>query len=524
MNTQTLPSTDLEGIAPSIYERRWKILATLCTSLLLVALGNSSLNLALPTLARELRLTSLELTWIVDIYALVFASLLFTTSAIADRYGRKIIMQLGLLVFLAGTVYAGFVANSGLEVIISRAIMGIGGAMVMPTTLSIIDNVFPRRERPKAIAIWSGIAGGGIALGSVLSGFLLEHYSWQSVFILSTVVGMIGFAFNQWLTPHSRDEKQTPVDWLGGALSMLALLGIVYGIIEAPSRGLDHLEVQLSLGIGLSMLAAFIWWQTRTNHPMLDMKLFKRKTFSVSALAVTLTFFALMGVFFSMSQLFQLVMGYGALESSLRTLPTFILMIGTAPLVPTIVKHIGVRWTVTCGLLLVATAFVAMSQWPTVPNYWHVLGSMAVMMTGMSLTMTPATNMMMSSVPNNRAGMGSAMNDTTRELGGSLGVAVLGSVMSSGYEREIAEVVRQLPQAAQEAASTSLAGAMEVAKALGSNGEQFSLAAKAAWMNGLSESMLIAAAIVMAAAVIAAIWLPHQHAPGHDDELTEPLA
>lgn len=177
------PTNDeLDGIEPSIYKRRWQILATLCASLLLVMIGNSSLNLALPTLAEELGLTSVELTWVVDIYSLVFASLLFTASAVADRYGRKTIMQIGLLVFLAGTVYAGFFAQDGLEVIISRGVMGIGGAMVMPTTLSILNNVFPRKQRARAIAIWSGIAGGGIALGSIASGFLIEHYSWESVF------------------------------------------------------------------------------------------------------------------------------------------------------------------------------------------------------------------------------------------------------------------------------------------------------------------------------------------------------
>lgn len=518
------PTTEeLDGIEPSIYKRRWQILATLCASLLLVMIGNSSLNLALPTLAEQLSLTSVQLTWIVDVYSLIFASLLFTASAVADRYGRKTLMQIGLFIFLAGTIYAGFFATNGIELIISRGVMGFGAAFVMPTTLSIINNVFPRKQRARAIAIWSGIAGGGVALGSIASGFLIEHYSWESVFIFSAIVGIIGITFNQWLTPNSHDEHHTPIDWLGGFLSTVGLLGLVYGIIEAPSHGLFTTPILISLGIGISGILSFVWWQKKTEHPMLDMKLFSRSAFSVSALSVSLVFFALMGIFFSMSQLFQLVMGYGAFESSLRMLPLMMLLVFVSPFVPNIVKKFGTRWTVTTGLVLVTIAFVIMSQWPTIPSYAQIIASMAVMMSGMALTMTPATTMMMSAVPRNRAGMGSAMNDTTRELGGALGVAVLGSVLGTAYSNKIAESVSQLPSEAQTIAENSLAGALVIAEKLGPIGAPLVTAAKEAWMNGLSEAMLIAAAIVAVAAVITGIWLPHEHIEGQDDELVEPV-
>lgn len=523
-NPEEVPTTEeLDGIQPSIYARRWQILATLCASLLLVMIGNSSLNMALPTLAEELNLTSVQLTWIVDIYSLVFAGLLFTAAAVADRYGRKTFMQLGLLIFLVGTIYAGFFASSGLEVIISRGIMGFGAAFVMPTTLSILNNVFPRKQRARAIAIWSGIAGGGVALGSVASGFLIEHYSWESVFIFSAVVGVIGIIFNQLLTPNSVDEHQTPIDWLGGVLSTIGILGLVYGIIEAPAHGLLATDVLIGLTAGVLGLASFVWWQIKTEHPMLDMDLFKRPAVSISALSVTLVFFALMGIFFSMSQLFQLVLGYGAFESSLRTLPLMMLMMVASPFVPNIVKKFGTRWTVTSGLVLVAAAFVIMSQWPTMPSYAQIIASMAVMMTGMALTMTPATTMMMSAVPRNRAGMGSALNDTTRELGGALGIAVLGSVIGTAYSNKIVEGVSQLPAEVQEIAENSLAGAIVVSERLGPMGEALALAAKEAWMNGLSEAMLIAAGIVAVAAIISAIWLPHEHKEGQDDEILDPV-
>lgn len=520
---QSNKKSDLNGIEPEIYQRRWKILATLCSCLLLVSLGNSSLNLALPTIARELQLTSNQLTWMVDLYVLVFASLLFTTSSVADRYGRKLIMQSGLLIFLAATLYAAFFANSGIEVIAARGVMGVGAAMVMPVTLSIIENVFPRKERPRAIAIWSGVAGGGIALGSIITGFLIEHYSWQSVFIFSAVIGMLGLIFNQLLTPNSRDEHQTPIDWLGGALSAVGLFGLVYGIIEAPTHGLSNTAVLGALAVGLVSLVAFVLWQLRSKHPMLDMRLFKNPAFSIAALSVTLAFFALMGIFFSMSQLFQMIIGYSPLQSSFRMLPIMLLMMFISPFVPNIVKRFGTRKTVTTGLILLSGSFVIMSQWPTVPSYWYVLGSMLIMMTGTALTMTPSTNMLMSAIPRNRAGMGSAMNDTTRELGGSLGIAVLGGVLGSVYSRKITDTLQQLPDQAKEAASNSLAGALAVAEHIGPAGQTLIDAAKAAWMDGMSQATLIAAGIVAIAAIAAALWLPHRHKDGEDDEVLEPI-
>lgn len=496
----------------------------MCASLLLVSIGNSSLNLALPTIARELQLTSLQLTWMVDVYVLIFASLLFTSSAVADRYGRKLIMQIGLAVFVTATLFAGLVADSGIELIAARAVMGIGASMVMPTTLSIIENVFPKKERPRAIAIWSGVAGGGIALGSIVTGFLIEHYSWHAVFLFSATIGIVGFTLNQIITPNSRDERQTPIDWLSGILSIVGLSGVVYGIIEAPTHGITDTAVLASFFVGLLGLVAFVWRQLRLEHPMLDMKLFKVPEFAVSALSVTLAFFALMGIFFSMSQLFQLVMGYGPMESSFRLLPMMLLMMFTAPFVPNIVKKFGTRITVTTGLTLVSMSFVLMSQWPTIPSYAQVIACMLVMMTGMSLTMTPATNMLMSAIPRNRAGMGSAMNDTTRELGGALGIAVLGAVLGSVYASKITTTIASLPAQLQEIASNSLAGALSVAEGIGGvAGEQLATAAKVAWMSGMSNAMLIAAAIVAIAAIVSGIWLPRRHKDGVDDELLKPV-
>jgi MFS family permease len=272
------------------YNLRWFTLAALCGSLLAVMLANSSLNLALPTMAVDLQLSSLDMTWIVEIYSLVFAGLLFVSGAVGDRYGRTRIMQTGLLLFVLSALFAGFFAASATELIVARALMGVGAAMVMPTTLSIINIVFPAGERSKAIAIWSGVAGAGIMFGSVMSGFLLEHFGWQSPFVFSAVIGVAGLIANRFLTKESRDEHKTPIDWLGGVLSTAGLMGIVYAIMELPTHGLEA-GVLIGLIGGIISLGAFIVWQLKTTHPMLDIRLFKRPAFGVSALAVTLAFF-----------------------------------------------------------------------------------------------------------------------------------------------------------------------------------------------------------------------------------------
>lgn len=504
----TLATKDLEGIDPKTYARRWWILGTLCLTLLGVMLANSSLNMALPMMAKDLTLSQLDLTWVVNVYTLVFASLLFVAGAVGDRYGRKLAMQIGLAVFTLGSLYAGFLAQTGAELIVSRVVMGIGAAFVMPTTLSIINNTFPKRERARAVAIWGAVAGVGMMFGSIASGILLEHFTWHSLFYFSASIALIGLVANQYLAHESKDEKQTPVDWLGGLLSSLAIFGIVYGVTEAPSVGVTEPAVAASLVGGLVMLTLFVLWERRTKTPMLDMNLFKNRAFAISSLTLTLVFLAMSGVFFSMSQLMQLVMGYTPLESSLRTIPLMLPMMFLSPLVPTIVKKIGARTSIGVGLLLTSTAFVIMSTWTVDLTYAFLAMTMLIMMLGITLAMTPGTNILMASVPRNRSGMGSAMNDTTRELGGALGVAVLGAVLSASYEKEIAATAAKFPGAVGEALQSSLAVAMQVADKLGPMTQQVIDAAQTAFMTGVSHSALIAAVIIFVAALIAFFGLP----------------
>lgn len=509
-------SKDLEGIDPVTYHRRWLILAAMCLTLLGVMLANTSMNMALPKMAIDLQLTQLELTWIVNGYTLIFASLLFISGAVGDRYGRKLVMQIGLAIFVAGSIYAGFFAQNGTELLTARIIMGLGGAFVMPTTLSIINNTFPRKERARAVAIWGAVAGVGMMFGSIISGILLEHFSWHSLFYFSAIVALIGLVANQALTHESKDEKESPVDWLGGLFSAIGVFGIVYGITEAPSNGITEGLVLASLLGGIAALVVFVLWELRAKSPMLDMKLFKNRAFSVSSLTLTLVFLAMSGVFFSMSQLLQLILGYTALQSSLLMIPLMLPMMALGPIIPLIVKKLGARNVITIGLAMTAVAFVVMSTWNKDMTYWHLFGTMFVMMAGISAAMTPGTNILMASVPRNRSGMGSAMNDTTRELGSALGVAVLGAVLSAAYENQIRAAVASFPEAIREGLESSLAVALQVAEKLGPAAATVSNVAKDAFMTGLSHATIVAAIIIFAAAVISFVGLPKVHKEGDD--------
>ncbi|WP_409419558.1 MFS transporter [Marinomonas sp. RS-M-Aa-14] len=505
----TLADALTEGISEHTFNRRWRILAVLCLSLLTVMIANMSLNLALPELALALNMTQLQMTWSIEAYTLIFATLLFITSAIADRYGRKLAMQIGLFVFALASLYAAFIARSGTELIAARLVMGVGGAFVMPTTLSIVNLVFPSVERARAIAIWSAVSGVGMMFGSIITGMLLEFFSWHSTFIFGAILAAFALMFNHVLVPETQDEFKSPVDWVGGALITVALSGIVYAIIEAPSMGISNIWVATGLVLGSLSLIGFVWQQLRASSPLLDVRLFLHPEFGLSALAVTLTFFAMMGAFYGMSQIFQLIMGYGTFMSSIAFFPVMLPMMILSPIIPKIVDHIGTKWTVAPGLVLIAAGFLFMSQWPVEVQYWQFLVGMGTVTIGMTFVMTPATNMMMAAVPKNRSGMGSAINDTTRELGGALGIAVLGSMISSGFSTNIAKAPTELPEALRTTAESSLAAALSIAQELGTQSTEFTEQARAAFMSGTSEAMFVSFVIALAAAVLIGVFLPN---------------
>lgn len=506
------PNPKPPEIEPAVYERRWLILAVLCTSLMIVIIGNTSLNVALPTLARELDASTSSLQWMVDSYALVFAGLLFTAGTIGDRFGRKGALQAGLVLFLAGAVLASFADTSGV-VIAARALMGLAAAFVMPSTLSILTNVFPSHERPKAIGMWAGIAGGGAAIGPIASGWLLEHFYWGSVFLVNVPFIAVALVAGAVLVPKSSDHENQPLDVAGAVLSIVGLSSLVYAIIEGPHHGWFSTDSLVVFGVSAVALGLFARREVRTRYPMLDLRLFSDRRFSVASAGMALTFFAMFGTFFLMAQYLQLVLAYSPLESGLLQLPFAFIMMMTAPRAPRLVERFGAARVVPFGLSSTAVGLLLFSFVGVDSGLANIYVSMVPLAFGMAVTMTPLTTLIMSSVPLNRAGVGSAMNDTTRELGGALGVAVLGSVVTSQYSSSLASSIVGLPAQASVVAESGLSGALSVAGQLGgAQGDALALAARQAFVDGLGVAAIVGSIVVFGAAAAARFLLPHDPA------------
>ena len=446
---------------PDIHERRWWILAVLCLSLVVVVAGNASLNVALPTLVRELDATQTQLQWLVDAYALVFAGLLLPFGALGDRYGRKGALQIGLVIFSVAAVLASG-ADDATQVIVLRAAMGIGAALVMPATLSLLSAAFPPRERPRAIAIWAGFAGAGGAIGMLASGLLLEHFWWGSIFLVNLPVVALSLVVGARILPTSRDSQRRPLDPLGSVLSVVGLGSMLYAIIEGPSLGWTSTEVVGGFVVGALGLGAFGWWERRTEHPMLELSWFRDARFASGAATITLAFFAMFGVFFLLTQYLQFVLGYSPLGAGIASLPMAVMMVLTAPRSAAVVVRFGPRRTATTGLLILATGLFGMTLLTPTTPYVAIAVILVTTGLGTGLVMPPATGQIMSALPIDKAGVGSAVNDTVREVGGATGVAVLGSVMAVAYRGGLTEVLAGVPAAARGAAESSVAAALEL--------------------------------------------------------------
>jgi EmrB/QacA subfamily drug resistance transporter len=498
---------DAHPIDPHTYERRWLILGVLCTSLMIVIIGNTALNVALPTLALELDASTTDLQWMVDSYALVFAGMLFTAGTLGDRFGRKGALQAGLVLFLLGTLAATF-GDSSATVISARALMGLAAAFVMPSTLSILTNVFPAHERARAIAVWAGISGGGAALGPIASGFLLEHFWWGSVFLVNVPMIALALIAGRVLVPTSRDPEQPPLDVPGALLSIVALSALVYGIIEGPHNGWTSASTLGIFAVAAVFLVLFGWRELRTPSPMLDLAYFRDRRFSAASGGMTLIFFAMFGTFFLVAQYFQLVLGYSPLESGLFQLPMAFVMMAVSPQVPKLVNRFGAPRVVPAGLSLVALGLLLFSFMGVHTSIWWMYGPILCLAGGMALSMTPLTTLIMSAVPVAKAGVGSAMNDTTRELGGALGVAVLGSLVTSTYASSLGDVTAGLSEAQRATAETGLVGAFAVARDLGADGAAMVEAAKQAFVDGISLAAVVGAIVVAIAAVAIRRSLP----------------
>jgi len=499
---------ETHGIDEHVYRRRWWTLGVLCLSLLIVFIGNTSLNVTIPTLSRELDATQAQLQWVIAIYSLVFAGLLFSTGAIGDRYGRKGALQFGLALFLSGCVAASFTSSMD-QLIAARALMGVGAAFIMPSTLSILVNVFPPDERTRAIAIWAGVTGAAGAIGPVASGYLLNHFWYGAVFLINVPVVGIALASGWFLVPPSKDPEQARLDPVGAVLSIVGIVSLVYGLIEAPDKGWTSSVTLLAFAFGFVVLALFVVWERRVDEPMLDIRLFRNGAFSTGAVGMILVFMAMYGVMFLVTQYFQLILDYSPLGSSVRFLPMAPIMIIVAPLTPRLSDRFGANRTVSFGLGLVGLGLILFRGLSETTPYAYILLCVIPLVSGMALAMSPMTAAIMSAVPPRRAGSGSAMNDATREIGAALGVAVMGSIAASKYGSAIDGITRGLPGAAQGQARASLAGALEVASEQpAAIGRAVSDGAQAAFVDGIHFAVTFGAVLAWAAALIVLRYLP----------------
>lgn len=503
-----------------VYRRRWWMLAVLCLSLVVITLDNTILNVALPTLVRELDATNSQLQWMIDSYTLVFAGMLLTAGSLGDRIGRKGALQFGLVVFALGSALSALAQNPN-QLIATRALMGVGGAFIMPATLSILTNVFPAEERGRAIGVWAGVSGLGVAIGPLLGGFLVEHFGWHEIFTVNLPIVAVALLAGAILLPTSKDPSAPKLDLIGAVLSIAGLSALVYALIEAPGEGWTDPTILGSLAAGVLLMALFTWREVSTDHPMLDITFFKNPRFSAASSAITLVFFAMFGVSFLITQYFQFVLGYSASESGVRMLPLALTMMVVAPLSSRIVERLGTKVVVTCGLALVSVSMVLHVGLTPTSEYVQVMWRMMFLAVGMGLTMAPATESIMGSLPLAKAGVGSAVNDTTRQVGGALGVAVIGSVLSSVYGSKIAETFAgTLPGEAVEVAKSGIGGALQIAAKAGPMGAQITDVARSAFVDALHGGAIVAAVAAAGGAIVVAVFLP-AHARAKDEELQE---
>jgi EmrB/QacA subfamily drug resistance transporter len=500
------------------HDRRWWVLAVLCLSVLLVVVDNTIVNVALPTISRDLSASTSALQWVVDAYTLSFAGLLLVGGNLGDRLGRRRLLQLGLVLFAATSVGAALSRGTG-ELIAARAAMGLAAALVYPATLAILNNVFTvARERAIAIGVWSAVSGLAVAIGPVSGGALLRYFSWSSVFYVSVPVAVLAVAAGRFLLPESRDPAAGRFDPLGAVLSAAGIALLTYSVIEAPARGWGSAATLGGILGALATLSAFAWWQARRPDPLLDVRLFRNPRFSAASAAIALAFFGLFGFIFMITQFFQVVRGYDPLGAGLATLPFAFVTAGFSPVAMLLMRRFGTKLVVAAGLATMSAGFVVAAATEVDAPYWgKVIIAMALMAAGLGLITGPATEAIMGALPPGKAGAGSAVNDTTREVGGTLGVAIIGSVLNSAYGSHVLSSLTALggPAAAGHLAGQSVVAGMNVAAHFPAPLRAAAQSAvRSAFMTGLHRGSVVAAGITLAAALVALVFVPARPAAG----------
>lgn len=496
---------------------RWIVLGVLSAALALISLDNTIVNVALPSMQEDLDASTADLQWVVDAYSVLFAGTLLLAGSLGDRFGRRRILLIGLTVFGTASLAAGLAPTVDL-LMAARGLMGIGGAFIMPSTLSILVQVFADpRMRAQAIGIWAAVAGVGVALGPIIGGLLLERFSWHSVFLVNPPLIVLVLGATLLWVPESKDESHPLLDLRGAALSSLGLIALVVTIIQVPEQGMSLTTVTTGL-VAVVGLTVFVWWERRAPRPLLPMGLFGQRTFVIAIVTVALVYFALMGAFFLLPQFLQLVQAMTPLESGIAMLPGAGGLLVASLASPALAQRIGVRATVVIGLACVALGLGLASTYRVDTSFWFIGVTLGLIGVGMGVTLPQATNAVLGTVPRERSGLGSAVNDAVGELGGSFGVAILGAVMSVFYRQDIeaaimsvGDRVRAVPSEVLDAVRESVASASLVAQRLP---DSYAAAVQdvtgAAFVDGMTWALLAGAGIVVVGLVLAWRMFPQR--------------
>ena len=508
-----MPGVVTPNGASSGRERPWAILTVLCVTLLLISLDNTILNVALPSIVRSLGATSTQLQWIVDAYAIVFAGLLLTLGALGDRVGRKWVFMGGLVVFGAGSALAAWSATPD-RLTAARAVMGAGAAALMPCTLSILTNVFSaERDRARAIGVWSGTAGIGVAVGPILGGFLLVHYWWGAVFLINVPIALAGLIAAVFLVPNSKNPQAKRADPVGAVLSMLGLGTLLWAIIEAPNRTWTSPSILGALIASVVIIGLFVAWERHIDHPMLPMQFFRNRRYSAAIASLLLVLFALLGLFFLVTQYLQFCLGFSALQTGLGLAPLAVVLLVAAPSSIVLARRFGTKPVVAGGLTLIAVGLGLLSRTTVHSTYIDCVPWFALIGVGVGLTMAPSTESVMGSLPRGDAGVGSATSDTSMQIGGALGVGVLGTMLTLRYQAFMTPLLTHLPIPASihTLILGSIGGALAVAEHVpGHAGDALAQAARRGFVSGMDLGFLVAAIVVAVAGVIVLVALPNR--------------
>jgi EmrB/QacA subfamily drug resistance transporter len=507
------------------HPRRWAILGVLVFSLLAVVLDNTILNVAMKTIADPvagLGATQGELEWAINSYTLVFAGLLFTFGVIGDRTGRKRMLFIGMILFGLSSLASAY-AQDPAQLILARAAMGLGGAAIMPATLAIISNVFPARERGKAIGVWAAGVGLAVAIGPVTGGLLLERFWWGSVFLINVPIVLISMALIAPIVPESRDPRPSRLDPVGVLLSIIGLVAVVYGIIRGGELAtVASAEVIVPVLIGVAVLAGFVWWERRIDHPAFDVRYFGDLRFTSAIATIGIVFFAMMGGMFFLTFYLQVALGYSPVQAGALMLPFAAAQLIFAPLSQRVNERFGAKLSATVSLLVLTAILLSYTLFDLDTPVPVLLAVFFVQGVAMANIMPPATTAIMESLPREKAGVGSAMSNTVRQVAGALGVAVLGSLLSSVYRGEIAPALEGLPAGVRHAGGESIMATSEVARALGERGESLMSLANEAFVHSMHVTSLVSAGIALLGAAVVARWMPGKPRPVAQPEQKEP--